>query len=98
MAYPSTSPYYNTPTTVESLDLLNKRVFRFEEDDVVYEIDNFYEHSPDLLGHDLYGTSKLWWVFQHRNMDVIFDPIWSFKAGTLIRIPKKSTLDEFLNL
>ena len=39
MAYPSTSPYYNTPTTVESLDLLNKRVFRFEEDDVVYEID-----------------------------------------------------------
>ena len=47
MAYPSTSPYYNTPTTVESLDLLNKRVFRFEEDDVVYEIDNFYEHRPD---------------------------------------------------
>ena len=96
--YEATSPYDTTDQSVDNLDILNKRLFRFEEDDVVYEIDSFYEHRPDILSHDLYGTSKLWWVFQHRNMDVLFDPIWSFEAGTLIRIPKKSTLQEFLNI
>tara|TARA_B100001093_G_scaffold369201_1_gene354157 strand:- start:77 stop:376 length:300 start_codon:yes stop_codon:yes gene_type:complete len=96
--YESTSPYYATTEFTETLGLLNKRQFEFQPDDVVYEIDSFYEHRPDLLSFDLYGTPKLWWVFQHRNMDVITDPIWSFEAGTLIRIPKKSILQEFLNV
>ena len=65
---------------------------------ILYEIDSFYEHRPDLLSYDLYGTPKLWWCFQHRNMDTLTDPIWSFVAGTLIRIPKKSTLEQYLDI
>ena len=52
----------------------------------------------EVLAHDLYGSSKLWWVFMHRNMDTITDPIYSFTAGTEIRIPKKPTLEKYLGV
>lgn len=96
--YQQTSPYYTTAQGTESLGYLAKRLFAFEPDDILYEIDSFYEHRPDLLAHDLYGSAKLWWVFMHRNMDVITDPIWGFTAGTQIRIPKKPTLEKFLGI
>ena len=96
--YQNTSPYFNTPELRETLGLLNKRLFEFLDDDILYEIDSFYEHRPDLLSYDLYGTPKLWWCFQHRNMDTITDSIWSFTAGTLIRVPKKSTLEQYLDI
>ena len=96
--YAKTSPYSNTSQGKETLNILNKRLFAFEPDDILYEIDSFYDKRPDLLSHDLYGTSKLWWVFMHRNMDVLTDNIWSFTAGTEIRIPKKPTLEKFLGI
>jgi len=96
--YSQTSPYFTTSQGVESLGFLSKRLFAFEPDDILYEIDSFYEQRPDLLSFDLYGTPKLWWVFMHRNMDTISDPIWGFKSGLLIRIPKKSTLSKYLGV
>ena len=96
--YSSSSPYSLTAEGVESLGILNKSLFAFDPDDLLYEIDTFYERRPDLLAHDLYGDSKLWWVFMHRNMDVLSDNIWSFTAGTEIRIPKKPTLEKFLGV
>ena len=96
--YSETSPYYTTPQGGETLALLNKRQFAFEPDDILYEIDSFYDRRPDLLAHDLYGSAKLWWVFMHRNMDTITDPIWDFSSGTRIRIPKKTTLTTFLGV
>ena len=97
-SYSQTSPYFNTAQGIESLSVLNKRLFEFEADDIVYEIDTFYQHRPDLLAHDLYGSAKLWWVFMHRNMDVITDPVWSFTPGTTIRIPKQSVLTKYLGV
>jgi len=96
--YQKTSPYYTTRQGTETLGILSKRLFAFEADDILYEIDSFYERRPDLLAHDLYGSAKLWWVFMHRNMDVITDPIWSFTAGAQIRIPKKTTLEKYLGI
>lgn len=96
--YATTSPYYTTSQNVESLGFLSKRLFAFEPDDILYEIDSFYDKRPDLLSYDLYGTSKLWWVFMHRNMETLTDPIWSFTTGTLIKIPKKSTLSKYLGV
>lgn len=96
--YRDTSPYFTTAQSRETLGILSKRLFAFESDDILYEIDSFYERRPDLLAHDLYGSSKLWWVFMHRNMDVITDPIWDFKAGTQIRIPKKTVLETYLGV
>ena len=96
--YSKTSPYHNTRQGQETLGFLSKRLFAFESDDIIYEIDSFYERRPDLLAHDLYDSSKLWWVFMHRNMDTIKDPIWDFSAGTTIRIPKKTTLTKYLRV
>jgi hypothetical protein len=96
--YQKTSPYYTTRQGTETLGILSKRLFAFEADDILYEIDSFYERRPDLLAHDLYGSAKLWWVFMHRNMDTITDPIWSFTSGTQIRIPKKTTLEKYLGI
>lgn len=96
--YAKTSPYYSTGQGTETLGILSKRLFAFDPDDILYEIDSFYERRPDLLAHDLYGSAKLWWVFMHRNMDTITDPIWDFVAGTQIRIPKKTTLEKYLGI
>jgi len=96
--YAKTSPYYTTRQGGETLGFLSKRLFAFEPDDILYEIDSFYDNRPDLLAHDLYNSSKLWWVFMHRNMDTIQDPINDFVAGTSIRIPKKTTLEKYLGI
>lgn len=46
-----------------------------------------YDQRPDLLAHELYGSSRLWWVFALRNPDIIVDPIRDFKPGILIYLP-----------
>jgi hypothetical protein len=37
-------------------------------------------------------------VFAQRNADVLFDPIYDFKAGTIIKLPKKTLLLKALGL
>jgi alpha-L-fucosidase len=69
-----------------------------ESDDFKYVIENQYRHRPDLLAFDLYGDPKLWWVFVQRNMDVIKDCIYDFEPGTVIFIPKKSNLQNYLGI
>ena len=96
--YKKNSPYYTTEVVNGYLDTLNYRNIPAQSDDILFTVTKNYEHRPDLLSFDLYGTPKLWWCFQHRNMDTITDPIWSFTAGTLIRIPKKSTLERNLEI
>jgi len=90
--YASTSPYADTPQFRDRLSIYEPRTFDFDQDDIEYQIDSFYENRPDLLSFDLYGTPKLWWVFAVRNPDVIKDPGYDFVAGTVIRIPKQDNL------
>lgn len=96
--YSNTSPWYNTKITNNKLDFLEIRPVAAEDDDFFYKIEPQYAHRPDLLAYDLYGTSRLWWVFTQRNMDVIQDPIYDFVSGIKIYIPKKSKLFESLGL
>jgi len=98
MSYSNTSPWYSTPITNNYLDLFNIRPVSKEADDPLYEINTVYTYRPDLLSYDLYGTTKLWWVFQQRNMDVIRDPIFDFVAGTKIYLPQKAGLFKVLGL
>ena len=51
-----------------------------------------YHERPDLLSFDEYGTVIYWWVFMERNKDVLFDPVYDFKAGITIIVPP---LDSF---
>ena len=69
-----------------------------EPDDFLYTIESQYTHRPDLLAHDLYKTSKLWWVFTQRNLNVLQDPIYDFIPGVQIYIPKGASLSKILGL
>lgn len=96
--YSKASPWHNTFITQDVLEILSIRPVAAEADDFVYTIETQYNYRPDLLSYDLYGTPKLWWVFIQRNMDILQDPIYDFRAGVEIYIPKKSGLFKVLGL
>jgi len=97
-SYSNTSPWYNTSSKNNYLDLLVIRPVSASIDDFLYTIESQYSFRPDLLSYDLYGTPKLWWVFTQRNLDVIDDPIFDFVPGIQIYIPKKTSLFSVLGL
>jgi len=90
--YSKSSPYYNTGVFGNFLDIIEYTAVSQQPDDVLYVIDKVYEFRPDLLAFDLYGNAGLWWVFRSRNPNSIDDPIFDFRAGVTIYIPKKETL------
>ena len=96
--YNNTSPWANTSQNNFYLELLDIRPVPSEADDLRYVIENQYKNRPDLLAYDLYGNAKLWWVFVQRNMSVLKDPIYDFKPGIAIYLPKKSNLERFLGV
>lgn len=96
--YTSASPYYNTELNAGYLDVLNVRSIPSLKDDLEFEITTKYENRPDLLAYDLYNDEKLWWVFASRNKDVIKDPIFDMKPGTLIFLPKLSNIKSALGI
>ena len=90
--YSPTSPYFKTSEVGNYLDVLNPRTITAEGDDQIYTIERTYAYRPDLLAFDLYGTPRLWWVFAQRNPDQIEDPIYDFKPGVAIQLPKKENV------
>jgi hypothetical protein len=90
--YAKTSPWYTTSMNNLYLETLNYRAVPNNLSDAKYVIENQYKHRPDLLANDLYGTSKLWWVFVARNRNVLQDPIYDFVPGVTIYCPKKQEL------
>ena len=96
--YSKYSPYYKTNQNNLYLELLTIRPIPAEDSDFAYTIGPQYQNRPDLLAYDVYGDSRLWWVFVQRNMSVIKDPIYDFQPGTVIFIPKKSNLERYLGV
>jgi hypothetical protein len=96
--YRKSSPYFLSKQNNLYLETLVIRPVPAEADDFLYKIENQYNHRPDLLSYDLYGTPKLWWVFVQRNMDVLKDPIFDFVPGAQIYIPKKANLEKYLGI
>lgn len=98
--YPSTSPYKTTDVVNEKyLDVLEYRPIPALATDVYYQVPKVYEFRPDLLAFDLYGDSKLWWVFAERNPNKLgADPYFNFVAGIEIYIPKLDTLKNTLGI
>jgi hypothetical protein len=96
--YKNTSPYFQTSTYGSFLDVMINRTITKKADDVLYEIDKVYENRPDLLAGDLYGDGALWWVFASRNPNVLKDPVFDFRSGVQIYIPKKTTLHQDLGV
>lgn len=97
--YAKTSPYYKTQFSLGgNLDIYSKRPIPSNPDDILYEIQPQYTYRPDLLAYDLYGSAKLWWVFAVRNIDTIKDPVFDFKPGTKIFLPKKTLLNSVIGI
>jgi alpha-L-fucosidase len=96
--YSSASPYFQTGTFGNFLDVMVNRPITKKSDDVLYMIDSVYQYRPDMLASDLYGNSALWWVFAQRNPNVLKDPLLDFRAGVQIFIPKKATLHQDLGV
>ena len=97
--YPPTSPYYNTDTVNgKFLDIMVNRPIPVLATDVYWEITAGYDLRPDMLAFDLYGDSKLWWVFASRNPNRLKDPFFDFVTGTGIYLPVSNTLQQALGL
>ena len=96
--YSQTSPYFETEQINDSLDILNPRTITAEGDDQVYTIERTYAYRPDLLAYDLYGTPRLWWVFAQRNPNEIEDPIYDFRPGVTIKLPKAENITRDLGV
>ena len=96
--YSNTSPYFSTSQTENYLDLYIPRQITAELDDQSYTIERTYAYRPDLLAYDLYGTPRLWWVFAQRNPNELEDPIYDFKPGVTIQLPKRENISSDLGV
>ena len=96
--YSNTSPYYATPQNAINLESMVARTITAEQDDRTYTIERTYAYRPDLLAYDLYGTPRLWWVFAQRNPDQIEDPIYDFRPGVTIQLPKATNVKSDLGV
>jgi hypothetical protein len=97
-AYKSTSPYAKTPKWGQFLDVWQGVTIPADVSDARYQIDPPYDYRPDLLAHDMYQDSNLWWVFAIRNPDALHDPIFSFVAPNIIYVPSKAVVFKALGL
>mgnify|MGYP006242057145 FL=1 len=92
VTYASTSPYFTSQVQDNYLGVMQNRPIPKQADDQMFTVTITYQHRPDLLAQDLYDDPGLWWVFSQRNPNSIVDPIYDFKVGTKIFLPKISTL------
>lgn len=90
--YDATSPYYQTGYSQFFLETMVNRPIPKENDDLTFTINLTYQYRPDLLAFDLYGNAGLWWVFYQRNPNTLQAPPLDFAVGTLIYLPKITTL------
>ena len=90
--YDATSPYYLTGYSQFFLDTMVNRPIPSQSDDQYWTITQTYQYRPDLLAHDLYSNSNLWWVFYQRNPNTLTAPPLDFKSGTQIYLPQIATL------
>jgi len=94
--YDATSPYFETTYSQFFLDVMVNRPIPKENDDLTFTVNTTYQYRPDLLAFDLYGIAGLWWVFYQRNPNTLQAPPMDFKTGTLIYLPKITTLKSAL--
>ena len=96
--YSASSPWYSTNQNNLYLEIWEPRPIPAADDDFQYTIQPQYNYRPDLLAYDIYGNPKLWWVFTQRNINILMDPIYDFRSGVTIILPKKSSLLSALGL
>jgi|TARA_B100001057_G_C22863413_1_gene955540 hypothetical protein len=98
--YKQSSPYKATSMNPsgEHLGFYQIRTIPAQSDDATYTIEPQYHQRPDLLAYDMYDNPNLWWVFCQRNLDTMEDPIYDFKSGATIYVPKGGPLKSMLGV
>lgn len=96
--YSNFSPYSNTDQSKGYLDVMSWRPMPVENDDILFTVTSSYQHRPDLLAHDLYGQSQMWWVFAARNPAILKDPVFDLVPGIKIYLPKMSSMKQVLGI
>lgn len=74
--------YIETPDKFKIVETNNDRYFL---------VDKGYENRLDLISHEMYGTSMLWWAIA--NMNNIENPL-DVKAGLVLRIPTVRSIND----
>lgn len=69
----------------------------YADTDTTYVIPNKYDEQPWRLAYELYGNERLYYIFALLNSNLIQDPIYDFKAGTVIQIPTAQRVQTYLN-
>lgn len=87
-----TSFLRNAEVTDFYLDINNLPSIPRRVGDALHTIQPQHEGRPDLLAYELYGNTRLWWVFAMRNPDLIQDPINDFVSGLNIYLPSKDVV------
>tara|TARA_Y100000389_G_scaffold197134_1_gene231155 strand:- start:789 stop:1094 length:306 start_codon:yes stop_codon:yes gene_type:complete len=89
--YKDSSNYSQTKMNSKYLELYDPNITLDTLSDDTREIiiNSKYHKRPDLMAHDMYGNSRVWWLFAHYNRKVLKDPLHDFIAGTKIVIPIK---------
>ena len=68
----------------------------YDSSDYYMVIPTKYHLKPGSLAYELYGDSKLLWVFSVYNRDTINDILFDFTEGKIIRVPTKERLNKLL--
>lgn len=68
----------------------------FDSTDYYIVIPTEYDLKPGGLAQKLYNDPQLMWIFSVFNRDIITDPLFDFRAGTIIRVPTKDRLLEYI--
>lgn len=64
----------------------------YDSTDYYMVIPTKYDLKPGGMANELYGDPQLLWVFSVFNREIIIDPLFDFRAGTIIRVPTKERL------
>lgn len=94
--YSSPSPYSQTKLNSLYLDVANLPNIALDGAEIVVSLPARYSRRPDLMSFELYGTSKLWWIFAAVNPDTVTDPIYDFVEGTTIIVPSQASVKRFI--
>lgn len=67
-----------------------RTIMPFQNDDIVFTVDQQYAGRPDLISDLIYGTVKYNWVVLQYN--TILDLDTELSAGSVIRLPARTRL------
>ena len=100
VTYSEQSLYYSTPIDSQGrLGIWVPRPVPASASDQIITISHAYHLRPDLLAHDRYGNSQLWWIFSQRNPNALAsDPLGNFVAGLQIYLPNPAALKNALGI